>query len=434
MDMRPRRFLLTAVVGAAAVTACSTLPITHEVVASDPPSLSPAPRTTIRQKAVLAIEWDRRHDRDLLVQLDPRSLRTARGVPIGPQGTRTVAISPDGDHLLLLGRHRARIVDIERMRSVATFEAQGGWPVAVRWVERNRALVVRGGRDTTHASVIDPYSGQTLSSRTIEGSPLRTRRAAGGIVVLTQRLRMQESDAAPAGLAFVGSSGEVDTVTLERIAAGFSVPEDEPYGRSSSPALATGGDEAIVTGTEGDIARVNFTEMSVDYPAPSRSLLGSLSAALLSPADAKFSAGRSLWARWVDDDVLALTGRWTEVGGTEREPRFRSGCAPIRLLDTRDWSLTRWPGTGNKLAVVDGAVITYDGCGSEDQPLGLTAWSGTGEVLWRALPHKHISGLRMRGNLAFVRHGYERVLRSVVDVRDGRVLVTREGFASVLPY
>jgi hypothetical protein len=159
-----------------------------------------------------------------------------------------------------------------------------------------------------------------------------------------------------------------------------------------------------------------------------------LAEAFVFPAHAKFSESLSLWARWVDRDVLALTGTRTNIRQTEDGPRFHSNTAPIRLLDTKNWSITRWPGTGNRLAVADGAIITYDGSRTEKQPLGLTAWSGTGEVLWRAMPNKHISGVTVRGAFAFVRHGYQRVLRSVVDVRDGRVLTTTQSFASILPY
>lgn len=435
--MRTKKVWVSALLGAVSVAACSVLPVDGGPTArTEPPVLSPRSRVRIQQKQPLAIEWDRGRDRDFLAEIQPRTLRTGRRVLIGQQGGHSSDLSPDGRHLLFAEREGLfRVIDVARMARVGGFAAGNGWPIAVQWLEPRRAVVVRANRSSANVTALDPFAGEVLGPRrTIEGTPVRSRRVGGRIVLLTQQYRPHSETAAPAGLAVVEPTGEVRTVRLERIAAGFSVPVGDRYGRSLSPALAVRGDEAIVIGTEGVIARIDLTAMEVDYPAPPRSLFRTLSSGLLSPALAKLSEGLSLWARWVDHDVLALTGTRMDVSGTYEQPHFRGSSAPIRLLDTRTWELSRWQGTGNRLVVADGMVITYDGARTEKHPLGLTAWSGTGEVLWRAMPNKHISGVTVRGAFAFVRHGYDRVLKSVVDVRNGRVLTTKQSFASVLPY
>jgi hypothetical protein len=435
--MKLRTVLLGSIVGVLLVVGCSAIPAPGGPTAQheEPPGLQPRSRSNISFKQPFAIEWDRGRDRDRLALLDPRSLTTGRSVPIGGQGNHRFALSPDDEHLVVAARGgRIRVIDTALVRLVRehSFE-RTGWPVALRWIDSSRVLLVSGARLETRVTVFDPFSGEVEHRSSFEGTSVRVRRAAEGVVALIKRDAMR-GEHLPAQLAVIGPDGKVFRVMLERIVAGFAAGAEERFGNSLAPALATQGNRAVVIGTDGTVAVVNLDSLEVDYPETSLSFADRLSAALLPTAQAKFSEGTSLWARWIDDRYLAVTGSRTDMRGRGDDLRMQSRCLPPRLLDTHDWSLFDWNGTGNGLKVIDGAILTYDRCADEEEPPGLTAYTGNGDVLWRALRRKNISGVTVRAGLAFVRHGYERVLRSVIDIRNGRVLTTRESFASILPY
>ena len=435
--MNARRALVAGSIGVLMAAACSMLPATTDPVASpDAPRLQPRSRGRIASKQPLAIEWDRSSDRDFLTELAPRTLATGRRVLVGQQGTRAVALSPDRDLLMaaeLGGTYR--IIDVATMEGVEMFRpGSGGWPLALRWITPDRAVVLRANQWTTNVTVLDPTEGTVVRRTRFDGTPVRVRGAFGGFVVLAQEGAMSEEHH-PARLVAISSDGDVRSVTLDRIPAGFAADdEDFRHGMSLSPALASRGTRAIVVGTDGTIAVVDLNDLEVSYPEVPRSLAERLTAALLPAAHAKMSEGVSLWARWIDEHVFALTGRRTDIQGRGDNLRMRTSCLPIRLLDTRDWKVHRWHGAGNGLEVADGLIITFDRCHDDSEPAGLTAYDGDGTVVWKALGKKNITGVTLRAGFAFVRRGYKRVLLSVVDLRDGRVLTTRKSFASILPY
>jgi hypothetical protein len=203
------------------------------------------------------------------------------------------------------------------------------------------------------------------------------------------------------------------------------------------PALAVGDESAVVVGTNGVIAHVDLNSMKVTYPVEEAAFFEKLATGLLSIAQAKFAEGRSLWATWINEQTIAITGRRTDIDTTDPDDmQFDSGCAGISLLDTTDWSLREFTGVGDQVTTGWGLVLAYDGdCRERDEPKrGLLAYTPNGEIAWRLFEGKTLYDVNVRGRLAFVTHGYKRIRLSVVDLERGSVWRTQPSFASVLPY
>jgi hypothetical protein len=390
-----------------------------------------------RLKQPLAVVWNRREDADYLGRIDPRTLRVRRLVHLGAQGSNMHDMSPNSNQIAFVRRRsRIRIIDVHSLRRVRDLEGRGGWSAELNWTRSGRLISVSSDAAHTWVRVLDPRSGELLHERVVKGMPLRVKRTARGVVFLIQDVINNKDEPMAAKLVVADDSGRVRSVTLERIKAGSFMPEGERVSRSLGPALAVNREFAVVVGTEGVIARIDFHTMNVSYPTETESFFEEVAAGLLPAADAKFADVRSLWATWINDETIAITSRRTDMDREASNGTFESGCSGIHLLDTNDWSLTRFAAQGEEIKVGSGFVLTHNGdCRKRDAPkIGLVAYDDTGQIAWQLFEGKQVDGLTIRDGLAFVRHGYHHVLRSVVDLKAGVVLRTRPSFAEVLPY
>ena len=382
--------------------------------------------------------WNRREDADYLGRIGPRTLRVRRLTLLGAQGSEIHDLSPDATRIAFARRSsRFRIFDIRTMKRLRDVVVGGGWLSEINWTRSRRVVVVSGNASLSSVRVFDPVSGDLLLDDVVEGMPSRVKRTKDGVVFLTQQ---QNKEGVPpaATLAVADDTGRLRSVTLERIKAGWYVPDEEEVARSLGPALAVNEDFAIVVGTNGVIARVDLNSMDVTYLRQKASFFEKLAAGLLPAAHAKFSEGTSLWATWINEQTIAITGRRTDIDATSdwNDTRIESSCSGIHLLDMTDWSLKQFTGDGNEVATGWGLVLTHDGdCRKPGEPkMGLVAYGEDGDVAWRLFEGKTLYGVSTRGRLAFVRHGYSRIRLSVVDLELGTIERTRPSFARVLSY
>jgi hypothetical protein len=393
----------------------------------------------IRLEQPLAVVWNRSEDADYLGRIGPRTLRVRRLVHLGAQGSEIHDLSPDATKVAFARRSsRVRIFDIRRMKRLRDVVVGGGWPTAINWTQNRRVVVIMGNAWFSWVRIVDPVSGEQLHDDLVDGMPFRVESTRDGVAFLTQH-ESREGVPLPATLAVADDMGRLRTVTLERIKAGSYMPEGGGVVRSLEPALAVRDESAVVVGTNGVIAHVDLNSMKVTYPRENVSFFDEIAAGLVPTAEAKLAEGTSLWATWINEETLAITGRRTDADSRPRNNmpvRFESTCAGIHLLDTTDWSLREFTGLGDQVTTGWGLVLAYDGdCRERGEPkTGLVAYDDTGEVAWRLFKGKTLYDVNVRGRLAFVTHGYRKIHLSVVDLERGLVWRTQLSFAHVLPY
>jgi hypothetical protein len=410
--------LLSALAGAAVAGALATPSARMRPV--ETPAVSPT-------GLLYAISW---HGREAtLYRVNPATLgRLSRKVFLGRFWSGR-GFSPDGSRLALTreaedGPPALRILDVRTRRLARAVRLGPGGAWLSAWLRRDRILVVRG----EGLLVVDASGPRVLRQVSFPGQLLQVERAGDVLVVLLAR----PNDVGPATLAVVDAEGELRSVVIERVPAGFRVDEQSGAGIRSgaSPGLAVDPEDrrAFVAGGGTPVAEVSLDDLRVAYHEPVRpvSLFGRLHDWLEPKAEAKGLNGPQRTAVWLGTGLLVVTGAdekaWVDAQGhwhTQFDP------AGLSLIDTASWQ-TRTIDPQASLAVpVAGALVTV-------RPGALVAYELDGAVRWRlveaAAPPLGI--FWTNGPYLYVPREDDRI--AVVDARSGAIVGRHAGGISLL--
>jgi hypothetical protein len=249
------------------------------------------------------------------------------------QSTGSWAFSPDRLRLAIavsqpaVQRHALsaptlRFVNLHTMRVLGEVDIGEGAPFhTITWFRPDRLLAVVRGEvfgDLPSIAVVDP-SRPVLVRRVTLPRPLSgAARFADGLALLLG----SSGSFAPAVVAVVDASGEVRTVTLDRISIGTITGDDlKIETRGAGFAVDPETRRAFVVGADFTVAEVNLDTLGVNYHGGSARSL------------AKFVTGPSRSAVWLGNGLLAVSGV-DNTGGNESEGQ----PVGVRLIDTRDWT------------------------------------------------------------------------------------------------
>ena len=336
----------------------------------------------------------------------------------------------------------ARVFDGISLKEISHVNLGGGWTHEIAWLRPDRAIAMIANSTTTRSFAFDPRSGKVVGTDFFEGVPLRTKRAPEGLVSIVGRNPMDEDNHRPgtAQLSLVIPNGTIRSVELKRIPAGWFVPEDERFGRQIEPALAVRDGVATVVGTNGVIARVDLDSFEITYASADRSFVERVADWLVPSAFAKMSEGTSLWADWFRD-VLVVGGHRLELDvlseGDDGSIDLDERTTPlgVSFVDPETGASTVIDPRADRFARGGGIVLAYETAfvaGGPGRSIGLTAYGPDGQRLWHTFARRTIEEVTVAGGRAYVRHGWSRVLRSVLDLGTGAVLDTEQTFARVL--
>ncbi|HEX2056796.1 MAG TPA: hypothetical protein VHI71_00360 [Actinomycetota bacterium] len=376
----------------------------------------------------LALEWSDRAGTLVLYRIDPRTLRLHDGLPLGMRSATHWDVSPDGKSLLVSSsKGQVRVVDLQRWRTTlrkrlgirAVFDAA--------WVADDAAILVKVGRGETGLVRLRPSTGTVLDFETVVGTAFTSVDAGRGVVLLAYAedapLRARPH---PATLAAMDASGRFVTSRVEEIPAGHYRRDGDDFSARALPALAVEGSRATVVTTDGNVVSVDLTDLDVTVEGEDRSLFDELAAWFAPPAYAKTLDGTQLRAEWASPDALLVSGYRTAAS---RGPRAVTEPLGAVLLDADDWSATVVDEDANGARMADGLLLAWNVfmIGDERREgIGLRAYESDGELAWHVLEGQFVHMVGVHGDVAFVQHGWHRVLVSSVDLRTGDVLQTRD--------
>jgi hypothetical protein len=350
-----------------------------------------------------------------LFLVDPVSLRPLAGKSLRLNfNWGDFARSPDGSLLALSRNDRAelRFVRLGNLRFAGAMKFLGQFVRPVAWFSPRLLLTVLDA-PSPQAIAVDPTSRKVLWRRSIDGTLQTIERSTQGLVMLVapgERI-------GPATLVTIGAGGEVRSVVLTHIFAGFERDQNSEdfVGRTRSPGLAVdlAGNQAYVVGAGEPIAQVDLAAMSVAYHGGSRTL-------------AKAISGPERLATWLGNGMLAVAGIDSSVT-TDAQGRLRQARTPsgLILIDTRTWAARLLQADAAAATVIGRSLLAYgtgyDSAG-EITGSGLTIYTLDGTPRLHLLGQTPIWDVRAQGGLAY----------AFSAARDGRVLVVDAGAGRML--
>ena len=324
-----------------------------------------------------------------LARIEPASLEaTGRRIYVGPT-SGSWSFSPDRSLLAVAaqtstGRDVVRVVDPVSLRQRAMVRLTHGLG-AVAWPAPNRVLALSPGRGWGLVEVVayDPLARRVVRRAQLTGTLLRTARTPGGLALL-----LAPGDGMGAArLAVVDANGAVRTTALDLV-AGWVEPDGEPWVfRQRVPGLAVDpeGGRAFVVPAEGPVLEIDLATLAVRERELSQqvSLLGRLHGWLEPAAQAKASDGPTRTARWLGNDLLAVSG--SDGQATVRDGRIeRQTWAPagLKLIDTQTWSVRTVNERASGFLFTEGMLLA-SGTG-----IGLVAYGPYGEERFALFPDR----------------------------------------------
>lgn len=391
-----------------------------------------APGAADAPGSVLAVVWQK--SVASLVRLDPLSLRPLDGrrVRLGSYGSGW-SFSPDRSRLVLGGGGAAslRFVDVARMTSVGTLDLGGrGYVTAVAWPTSDRIFALTEWGASGHAIVVaDPLRRRVLARHRLDGTLV-----AGNAMVF---LLGPASSIGPSRIVVVDRDGGLRSAAVSRVRSGLlaggETGDQIARYRTPGPAVAPGGDRAVVVDPAGLVAEVELDSMSVRYHELGEpiSVLGRLRNWLEPPAQAKASDGPARRAVWLDEHLVAVAGSDAHAGtGASGTVEERNRASGLRLVDTRSWTVRTLDPDASAFSVAGELVLAYgalwDGNERRFTGPGLTAYNHNGRPAFRLFRGEAVSWVQTAGRYAYavVERGGP-VLDShlyVVDLASERVL------------
>jgi hypothetical protein len=388
----------------------------------------------------LALEWDEARRTESLYRLDPRRLDLMGGLPLHTRTTYQWDLSPDGRSLLLAsGRGQVRVVDALRMRGRLRTSLGIEGVVEAAWVADDVALLAKIGRGETEIVRLDPTTGTVLDLDSVPATAFATADATTGIAMLAyaepSSQELPESPP-PVVLAVMDASGALAVERIEEVGAGHFHDPDADSPSRALPALAVRGSRATIVGTDGRVVTVDLTDMEVTVEGEDESVLDVLAAWFTPPAQAKVLDATELHAEWASDDALLVSGyRTTSTRLRRNDVSFETEPAGAVMIDADDWSTTVIDEDATSAQVAGDVVLASNGFlpGYERRDgIGLRGYAPGGGLAWQVLDPQFVRVMAVHRDVAFVDHGWHRVLLSSVDLETGEVLKTREMTPSVL--
>lgn len=371
----------------------------------------------------LAVSWHKGAETDVVYRVNPRTMRLTDPFRLGTRGTLGIDLAPDGSLLLASAKGPVQVVDLDTMRRTARFDPGLHWIREVAWVDEDVAILVVEGPDRTELVRIRPSTGEVLDRRSFRGTTFAFAETGDGVVLLVHDYEYElPPEPPPATLAVMDAAGSFTTVKLHAVGAGFY----DEYVRVL-PALAVRGSVATVVGTDGTIVSVDLTTLDVTVERSDDALKTKLTSWFVPPAHAKTFDGTELRAEWAGPDALLVSGYRTE--------RHETSPVGALLLDPDDWSATVVDEEAYSARIAGGHLLVWKNLMIGDHrgdSIGLRSYAPDGELEWQLLRSQFVNVIAVQRGVAFIEHGWDRVLVSSVDLDTGEVLATRRSYANVL--
>jgi hypothetical protein len=374
------------------------------------------------------VSWDKHAGTDTLYRVYPSTMKLRDPVRLHGRGTMETDVSDDGLLLIATAKDGVRVVDLRDRRDVSESEPGVRWVREAAWVGDDTAILVADARGKTHLVRIEVSTGTVLDRRSVPGQMLRTADAGDGVVVLTSTYTPEPPrEPHPATLAVMDAAGELATVRLDDVGAGFYAGPDGNATAQALPGLAVRGSVATVVATDGTIVSVDLTTLDVTVEGEEASSFAALASWFVPPAHAKTFDGTELRAEWAGPDALLVSGYRSEYPET-------SPLGAV-LLDPDDWSATVVDADADSAQTAGGHLLASKTLMPGDDRgdgIGLRSYGPGGELEWQALGRQFVRVVAVHRRIAFVEHGWSRVLVSSVDLETGEVLATRYSHVNVL--
>jgi hypothetical protein len=366
-------------------------------------SIAPAPAKSSAELAIVPA-----YNGSRLAWLDPATLRPLERASLAlPGGAFSPVLSPAGQYVALggPGSTGVRIVDVRRLKLTAQVARRSSQrylrPLA--WPMRHRLLVLDYPQDERGAPeallAIDPYAKEVVG-RTVRASTARSwtewATTAHGLVLLTEPTDRM----GPARLVVFGPGAGILRAADVPVTAGLW-PDGPPQSQVAAPALAVDPDgrTAYLVEPQG-VTRVDLGTFDTSYAQFSepRPLLSRILGWIEPAAQAKFLAGYSRDATWLDGGLLAVSG--AQYTGASSTP------AGLQLVDARTGvTRTLEPRASGHVAAGDLLLAFGAGRDGETQSetgMGLSAFTLDGTRLWSTLTEEPVWLAETAGGYAYV--------------------------------
>jgi hypothetical protein len=308
-----------------------------------------------------------------------------------------------------------------------------GWLQAALWGTPTRLVALVTSPSDVAVETVDTVAKAVVGRTSLGGIVGHLTGVPAGLVVLVE----QPDAIAAASLAVVGADGGVRSVRLDRIRAGWRVPDDhgtDPIRTGRAPGLAVDpAGTAYVLDPSGLVATVDLRSLEVSYHSLAAASLAARFFDWLTPqAQAKGMNGPVRSAVWLGDGLIALTGSdYTATQAKDGNVDFTQTPAGLAIVDTRHWTTRVLDPQASDVSVADGALLaTGGGWSSADEGSGegLAVYGADGTLVRRLFPGTRPYVAGVVGSLAFVQEdGNGRY--AVVDVATGRIVRTGSGQA-----
>lgn len=332
-----------------------------------------------------------------LAWFDPLTLRMLPGrkAPLGGHfGAWT--FSPDrsvfaigncGDAVM----RELRFVNARSMRVLGELELTppADCTSSLAWLRPRRLLAVTQISSETFVTLVDPVSRRVLHQSALPSSPWATGRTPDELALLLGNT----GSFAPARVAVIDSEGRVRIVTVDRVVAGtvFDDQASDHRARTITPGFAVDpeGRRAFLVPATGAVAEIDLQTLAVSYHELDQpSLLGRFFRWLTPAAEAKSIEGPTRYARWVGEEVLAISGTDYALERDAKGNEIEIGTpVGVRLIDTRSWRSHMLSAGSSGFAVAPGLVIAQGGRWDSQQERtigpGILAFGLNGDERWR---------------------------------------------------
>jgi hypothetical protein len=420
-----KRAVICAVATLAAACSASEQPVRPAQLDAEPD------RAGARLAPATVLAYRSGGERSTLGRFDARTLRPV-GRAIEVAGGGALAFSPDGRALAAasavtsgpaadLERSELTLVDARSLRRTAGLQLRRrGLVWGILWERPGVFAVVLDS--PLRVVTVKRRPLRAIGSTALAGAAVASDENGGRLVLLLAPRR----GIGAARLAAVEPDGGVHTVALPAVDAGWDEvesPEGHPGAAQQIPGVAVSpdGQRAVVIPAGDRVYEVDLDSLRISAHDLSEgaSLFRRLADWLQPAAEAKTVAGPDRVARWLGRHHIVVTG--SDYGGV-KDGVAHSSPAGLRLIDTRDWSVSTLAEDAAGMLVVDDVVLAYgwargDGTGG----IGLRAYDAAGRERFHLFGDAPLDWLEAAAPYAYVpRNGGTRF--DVVDVRSGRVV------------
>ena len=346
-----------------------------------------------------------------LVHVDAATLRELPGPTVAlPSKAGGGFLSPDRSLYVVgsNGEPTLTFFDVRRMQRAGTLTSgQTGSAYPIAWPEQDRLFVEGWACCPTHLEivVVDPVARAVLTRIPLVGGGFMTASTANGVAVLLDA----EKGIKPARVVTIDRDGGSRSVVVTRIKAGTAW-RGKGFDRRANirqPGFAVDRSSGIAYVVDASrlVAQIDLRTLDISYHSVATRRLARTS---------KQISGPMLFATWIGDGHVVVSGTNAKLRKTASGWRQTWGPAGVALLDTRTWASQMLDaGARSFAASADGLFIVRTGL--------LSVYKLDGTLRYTVAVPAGDAFVQVFGNYAYV-WGAERV--AIVDVRSGTVLAT----------